>query len=448
MSNQSDKPGPKHIRLGLLGCGTVGQGLIKLIGKHSADLRQNGLELSVSRVAVKDPSRSRSVQLDDSSLTTDVLSVVNADDVDLVVEVMGGNTLAVEAGCRALEMGKPLVTANKSALARFYPRYAETGDVAVGMESAAAAHIPILEVLERSLAVEEITLIKGVINGSTNYILTFMERAGCEYEVALADAAAKGFTEADPSLDVDGIDAAEKLTLLALRAFGVHVHPDKIATEGITGITQIDVQLANAMDHRIKLVAAARRMPAGLSLRVHPALVHRGELLADVDSEFNAIILEGPAFDELTFLGKGAGELPTASAVLNDIVKVARGLGPLAHSTRRAGSDNLQTVDTNDLELCYFLRLKTGSPSDELLAELGSLELPVLRHTVLEQDGQTFVGVITDVMQERFIKSLLPEIAELDTVQGTPGLLRLDKDNYRDIIEREQDTYFGSSIKR
>ncbi|MDC1141506.1 homoserine dehydrogenase [Planctomycetota bacterium] len=448
MPQESDKPGPKRIRLGLLGCGTVGQGLIKLIEKHRADLRQNDIELTVTRVAVKDPSRPRSVKLNDFTVATDVLSVVNADDVDLVVEVMGGNTLAVEAGCRALELGKPLVTANKSALARFYPRYAEAGDVAVGMESAAAAHIPILEVLERSLAIEEITLVKGVINGSTNYILTFMERAGCEYEVALADAAAKGFTEADPSLDVEGIDAAEKLTLLALKAFGVHVHPDNIATEGITGITQVDILLANALDHRIKLVAAARRMPHGLSLRVHPALVHRGELLADVDSEFNAIILEGPAFDALTFLGKGAGELPTASAVLNDIVKVARGLRPLRSSIQRSGSADIETIDTNDLELCYFLRLQTNATPDALLVQLSTLEVPVLKHAQIERDGQSYLGVITDVMQERSIMSLLPEITELDTVQGEPGLLRLDKDNYRDIIEREQDTYFGSSLQR
>ncbi len=438
----------KQIRIGMLGCGTVGTGLIKLLDKHSVDLRANCLELTISRVAVKDPTRPRDVNLDPAIVTSDVLSVVNADDVDLIVEVMGGNTLAVEAGCLALQLGKPLVTANKSALARFYPRYVEAGDVAVGMESAAAAHIPIIGVLERSLAIEEITLVKGVINGSTNYILTFMERAGCEYEVALADAAAKGFTEADPSLDVEGIDAAEKLTLLALKAFGVHVHPDKIATEGITGITQVDVQLANALDHRIKLVAAARMTERGLSLRVHPALVHRGELLADVDSEFNAIILEGPSFDELTFLGKGAGELPTASAVLNDIVKVARGLRPLSSSIRRAASKDIKLIDTAELQLCYFLRFASDASADEALAQLKSLNIPVLRHAQIEYNGQRFFGMITDVLQERFIMSLLPEISKLDTVHSKLGLLRLDKDNYRDIIEREQSTYFGSSLKR
>src|SRR5690606_31862042 len=153
----------------------------------------------------------------------------------------------------------------------------------------AAAHIPIIEVLDRSLACEELSLVKGVINGSTNYILTFMERAGCEYADALKDAAAKGFTEADPTLDVEGIDAAEKLTLLAYKAFGAYVPPEKVHTEGITRVSQVDIRLALELDHRIKLVAAARRGDEGLSLRVHPALVHRGELLADVDSEFNAI---------------------------------------------------------------------------------------------------------------------------------------------------------------
>ena len=442
----------RTIRLGLLGCGVVGGGLVKLIDKHRADFHANGFDLQVVHVGVRDAEKKRDVDLSGMKVTTDPMAVANNPDIDMLVEVMGGNTIAVDAGCAALERGVPLVSANKSALARSLGRYIESSRQAgagIGLESAAAAHIPIIEVLDRSLACEELTLIKGVINGSTNYILTFMERAGCEYKDALADAAAKGFTEADPSLDVEGIDAAEKLTLLALKAFGAYVPPDQVHTEGITDVEQADIRLATQLNHRIKLVAAARRTDDGLSLRVHPALVHRGELLADVDSEFNAIILEGPGFKELTFLGKGAGEFPTASAVLNDIVKLVRhpGSGSLPGFSRAAGE--LPLADTSELKLCYFLRMQVEPKStDRVLTALAGTGLDVLSHASIEHDGKNFLGVITDVVEERRMMAALPEVGRIEGVNGAAKLTRLDKDNYRDIVEHEQSTYFGTSLER
>jgi homoserine dehydrogenase len=318
----------------------------------------------------------------------------------------------------------------------------------IGFEAACAAHIPIIETLDRSLACEELTVVKGVINGSTNYILTFMERAGCDYADALKDAAAKGFTEADPTLDVEGIDAAEKLTLLAFKAFGAYVHPDHVHTEGITQITQADIQLALALDHRIKLVAAARKGDSGLSLRVHPALVHRGELLADVDSEFNAIILEGPGFKELTFLGKGAGELPTGSAVLNDIVKLVLGQPGFLPGFRRAHAE-LPLADTSDLRLCYFLRMEAAAAKvPQVVSTLAKQGWPVLSHAQIDHQGKHYLGVITDALEEKRMLALLPAVAAIEGVAQAPRFLRLDKDNYRDIVEREQNTYFGSSLER
>lgn len=449
----TDPDGKRVIRVGMLGCGVVGAGLAKLIAKHRPDFHRNGFDLRLTRVAVRDLAKKRDCDLGGVSVTTDVRAVADAPDIDVLVEVMGGTGLAVDAGCAALARGVPLVSANKAGLARSLPRYIEAGaqgKAAIGLESAAAAHIPIIETLERSLACEEISLIKGVINGSTNYILTFMERAGCEYPAALADAAAKGFTEADPRLDVEGIDAAEKLTLLAFKAFGAYVPPDRIHTEGITRITQADIRLAQGLDHRIKLVAAARRTPQGLNLRVHPALIHRGELLADVDSEFNAIILEGPSFNQLTFLGKGAGQLPTASAVLNDIVRIVR--FPAAGSLPgflRAGADNTQAARGGSLALCYFVRMGVAQGADrQVLAGLGGLGLPVLAHSAVDQSGRRFLGVITDIVEESRILSLLPEIGRLPGVAEAPVFIRLDKDNYRDIVEREQSAYFGTSLQR
>jgi homoserine dehydrogenase len=440
----------REVRIGLIGCGVVGGGLLKLIEKHRPDFRANGFDLRVTRVAVRDPAKPRDVALGDARVCADPLAVALDPEIDLLVEVMGGATLAVEAGCSALARGVPLVTANKSALARCLSRYLEAaaqGGAAIGFESAVAAHIPIIEALDRSLACEELTLIKGVINGTTNYILTYMERAGCEYEQALADAAAKGFTEADPSLDVDGIDAAEKLALLAYKAFGAFVPTERIPAEGITRIRQIDIRLADALGHRIKLVAAARRLPDGLSLRVHPALIHRGELLADVDSEFNAVILEGPGFKELTFLGKGAGELPTASAVLNDIVKLARsahGSGALP-GFRKSGGEGAALAGAEGLSFCYFLRVPVcAGAEDACLAGLKELGVSVLSQAAV--DGH--LGIITDTMREQDFLALLPTIAALQALRGEPAFLRLDKDNYRDIVEREQRKYFGASIER
>ncbi|MCZ7607844.1 MAG: homoserine dehydrogenase [Planctomycetota bacterium] len=439
------------IRLGMLGCGVVGGGLVKLLAKHRADFRANGFELRLTHLAVRDPGKSRGVDLAGVRISTDPMAVATDPEIDLLVEVMGGNSIAVEAGCAALARGVPLVSANKCGLARSMGRYVEAaaqGGAGIGFEAAAAAHIPIIEVLDRSLACEELSLVKGVINGSTNYILTFMERAGCEYEEALKDAASKGFTEADPTLDVEGIDAAEKLSLLAYKAFGTHVPPDQVHTEGITRVGQVDIRLALEMDHRIKLVAAARRGEEGLSLRVHPALVHHGELLADVDSEFNAIILEGPGFKELTFLGKGAGELPTASAVLNDVVKLAqRPQAGALPGFRRAGA-KLPLADTANLRLCYFLRMQVEAPRvNDALTALAGQGVRALSHAQVEHAGANYLGVITDVIEESRMMAALSGISGLD---GTGGvrLIRLDKDNYRDIVEREQSSYFGSSIER
>jgi homoserine dehydrogenase len=436
----------RTVRIGMLGCGVVGGGLAKLIEKHRPDFHRNGFNLRLTHVVVRDPGKARGVDLSTCGVSTDALAVANDPEIDLLVEVMGGDTLAVDAGCAALARGVPLVTANKSALARNLPRYLEaarSGGAAIAFESAVAAHIPIIEALERSLACEELTLIKGVINGSTNYILTFMERAGCEYEEALADAAAKGFTEADPTLDVQGIDAAEKLTLLALKAFGAFVPPERVHTEGITAIRQVDIKLADQLGCRIKLVAAARASDGALSLRVHPALVHKGELLADVDSEFNAVILEGPAFKELTFLGKGAGELPTASAVLNDVVKIVRNPQSSLLPGFRKGGENLAPADTGALRLCYFLRIQAAD-AEAARGALLAMDLPVLSIARTTDRGMDYLGVITDVMQEQRMRALLPRIGRI----GETALIRLDKDNYRDIVEREQSAYFGASLKR
>ncbi len=446
---------PRLWRVGMLGCGVVGQGLVKLLRKHHDDFLANGFDLRLTQVAVRDIARRREVDLSGVKVSQDPLAVAKSPEIDLLVEVMGGSTTAVEAACIALARGVPVVSANKAGLARCLGRYLEAaraGGASLGFEAACAAHIPIIESLDRSLACEEISLLKGVINGSTNYILTLMERTGCDFAEALADAAAKGFTEADPSLDVDGIDAAEKLSLLAFKAFGVHVPPEKIHTEGIRNVSREDMELSKRLGHRIKLVAAARRTEGGLGVSVHPALIHAGELLADVDSEFNAIIIEGPAFKELTFLGKGAGQLPTASAVLNDCVKLARGQagGAALPGFNKRVFAPAPGAGTPSLSFCYFLRMPVISAGvvDGIAAFLEQQNVRVLSRALAKTQAGEFLGIITDVVKESRLQHLLRTLSRVDGVAGEPAFIRLDKDNYRDIVELEQRAYFGASLQR
>lgn len=439
---------PKIIRVAMLGCGVVGTGVLKLLAKHRDDLLLNGFDIRVTQIAVRSMDKPRDVDLSGIAVSDDPLAVASSPDIDMLVEVMGGDQDALTAACDALSRGVPVVTANKAALARCLPRYleaAKAGNSRVAFEAAAAAHIPIVETLDQSLALEEITTVKGVINGSTNYILTYMERAGCEYEEALADASEKGFTEADPTLDVEGIDAAEKLSLLAWKAFGRYVPSPEIRTVGITGVTQTDIELAEVLGHRVKLVAMARRTEDGLCLHVHPALVLKGELLADVDSEFNAIILEGPSFKALTFLGKGAGELPTGSAVVNDMLKILRSDQSALPGLRRAGGADLPLVKAEDLRFGYFLRVKIEAGQEfKILAGLNEDGVSVLKHA---SQGEN-IGIITDVLAEKTMLAVVKKLSGAVGVKEPPRLIRLDKDNYRDIVEQEQRVYFGPGLER
>ena len=444
----------RTLKIGMLGCGVVGQGVVKLLKKHHDDFKRNGFDLKLTQVAVKNLKKSREVNLHGVLVSDDAVTLAKTADIDILIEVMGGREQALEAGVAALLRGIPVVSANKASLARGLSRYMEAaraGHTGLGIESACAAHIPIIEALDRSLACEEISVIKGVVNGTTNYILTLMEVKGWSFAQALADATAKGFTEADPSLDVDGIDAAEKLTLLVFKAFGQYVPPDQIHTEGISRVTKADMQLSQALNHRIKLIAGGRVVDGKLNCSVHPALIHRGELLADVDSEFNAIIIEGPNFKELTFLGKGAGQLPTASAVLNDVIKFARGSNtPALPGFVKLPAAPLDQAPTKHLSYCYFLRLKVLSSGivDGVVSFLETQNVKVLSRAFIATDEGEYLGLITDVVKESRLSHLMQTLKRVDGVLEDPAFIRLDKDNYREIVELEQRTYFGSSLER
>ena len=329
------------VRVGVLGCGTVGSSLISLVQHRcGAVAARTGLELEIARVAVRDLGRARPVELPTEVFTADAEAVVTDPGVDVVVELMGGIEPARSLVLAALEQGKPVVTANKALLASRGPELFAAADAAgvdLLFEAAVAGGIPIVRPLRESLRGEPVTRILGIVNGTTNFVLTRMAEEGVDYAEALAEAKELGFAEADPTADIEGHDAAAKLALVASIAFGAEITADDVATEGITAVSAADIAFAGRNGFVVKLLADAElhHTAAGpeLSLVVSPALVPETHPLAAVRDSFNAIFVEGSAVGELMFYGRGAGGDPTASAVLGDLVDAAANLTTGSHGS-------------------------------------------------------------------------------------------------------------------
>lgn len=328
--------GSKPLRVALLGCGVVGSAVARLLTEHAADMRARvGAPLEIAGIAVRRAGRDRSeAGVDPALFTTDAEELVTR--ADVVVEVIGGIEPARSLILRAMEHGASVVTANKALLAEDGPTlYAAAAKHGVDLyyEAAVAGAIPLLRPLRESLAGDEVRLVLGIVNGTTNYILDKMDRTGASFADALEQAQALGYAEADPTADVEGFDAAAKAAILASLAFHSRVSGRDVHREGITDVTAADVAAAREMDCVIKLLAICERLDGGISVRVHPAMIPRSHPLAGVGDAFNAVFVEADAAGQLMFYGRGAGGDPTASAVLGDIVAVAQhrvsgGLGP------------------------------------------------------------------------------------------------------------------------
>lgn len=320
----------RRIRLGLLGCGTVGSGLVTILAREADDVAARaGARLVVTRIAVRDLSQNRGLPLDESVFTTDPMQVVESDDVDVVIEVMGGRKPAGELILRALELGKPVVTANKELVAHDGPELyaaAAAAGVDLNYEAAVAGAIPIIRPLKQSLAGDRIRRVTGILNGTTNYILTRMTEEGAAYADVLAEAQALGYAEADPTADVGGHDAAAKCAILASLAFDTDVRADDVHTEGIENVSATDIRNADRLGYVIKLVGIASEVDDAVAARVHPTFIPKPHPLASVRESFNAIYVQADAAGELMFYGRGAGAEPTASAVLGDVIDVVRNL--------------------------------------------------------------------------------------------------------------------------
>jgi homoserine dehydrogenase len=349
------------VGIGILGAGVVGGTLVRrLVDDAEAIATKTGLNLEVRKVAVRDLGRGRPFTLPDGVLVDDAAQVIEDPEVKLVVEVMGGQKPAGDLVLAALRAGKPVVTANKELVAARGPELIEAAaksGVPLLFEAAVGGGIPIIRPLSETLAGEQVGKVLGIVNGTTNFVLTRMTEGGEDYETALAEAKALGYAEADPTADVSGADAASKAAILASLAFGTWVPVERIYTEGIEQITPVDLDFADDLGYTVKLLAIAERTATGVSARVHPAMVRREHPMASIRGATNAIFIEGPSIDELLFAGPGAGGEPTASAVLGDIIDAARELLAGAQVAPRVRFAPGEVVDFGEVPTKWYLRL-------------------------------------------------------------------------------------------
>ncbi|MGZ8271251.1 MAG: homoserine dehydrogenase, partial [Methylophilus sp.] len=318
----------KQLNVGLLGIGTVGGGTYTVLTRNQAEIsRRLGSDIKIVQVADRNLAHAKEVTGGNVALTDDAFAVVNNPDVDVVVELIGGYTIAKELVLKAIENGKHVVTANKALLAvhgNEVFKAAEAKGVIVAYEAAVAGGIPIIKALREGLSANRIEWVAGIINGTTNFILTEMREKGLAFADVLGEAQRLGYAEADPTFDVEGIDAAHKLTLLAAIAFGMPVAFEKTYTEGITKLETKDIRYAEELGYRVKLLGISKKTEAGVELRVHPTLIPEKRLIANVNGAMNAVVVKGDAVGPTLYYGAGAGAEPTASAVVADLVDIAR----------------------------------------------------------------------------------------------------------------------------
>ena len=356
------------VKIGLLGLGTVGGGTVNVLKRNAEEIsRRAGRAIEVSHASARDLSKPRICETEGIILTTNPAEVVDAPEVDVVVELIGGDGLALDMVMKAIENGKHVVTANKALIAKHGNEIfaaAQAKGVVVAFEAAVAGGIPIIKAIREGLSANRIEWLAGIINGTGNFILTEMRDKGRDFADVLAEAQALGYAEADPTFDVEGIDAAHKLTILASIAFGIPLQFDKAYTEGITKITREDVTYAEELGYRIKHLGVARRTDAGIELRVHPTLIPERRLIANVDGVMNAVLVQGDAVGPTLYYGAGAGAEATASAVVADIVDVVRALtadpeNRVPHLAFQPDQlSDLPILPMEEVETAYYLRLQ------------------------------------------------------------------------------------------
>jgi homoserine dehydrogenase len=423
----------KLVRIGVLGCGNVGAAFIRLVSQQ-ADMiaARTGVRLEVTTVAVRNISRDRDVELPEGVLTRDSHALVEDPAIDLVVEVIGGIEPARELILTALRHGKPVVTANKELLANIGAELFSAADEAgvdLLFEAAVAGGIPLVRALRESLRGEPIRRVLGIVNGTTNYILSKMTEEHAEYGEALAEAQRLGYAERDPTADVEGFDAGAKAAIIASIAFGAKVVAGDVYHEGISRLTPADISVADRLGYVIKLLAICERDPGSgdIAVRVHPAMVPKHHPLASVRDSYNAVFVEGEAVGSLMFFGRGAGGSPTASAVLGDVIDAAVNLRTGAHGSIGAfGKAVVRPIDETTAE--YLLSLEVVDKPGVLHAVTGVLARHGVSIRAAEQEGigeDARLVFITHDAQEAAVQSTVRELRDLDVVRRIGGLLRV-----------------------
>ena len=433
----------KPIRVGLVGLGTVGGGTVEVLRRNREEIaRRAGREIVVTMATARDLSKPRAVALEGIELVADPATIVASPDIDIVVELIGGETRAKELVLAAIAGGKHVVTANKALLARHGNEIfaaAHARGVMVAFEAAVAGGIPIIKAIREGLSANRIEYLMGIINGTCNYILSEMRDKGLPFDVVLAEAQRLGYAEADPSFDIDGIDAAHKLTILSAIAFGIPMQHDKAYVEGIGKLTAADIRYAEGLGYRIKLLGISRRTPIGIELRVHPTLVPARRLIANVEGVMNAILVKGDAVGPTLYYGRGAGAEATASAVVADLVDVTRvatadpehRVPHLAFRPDRLSDTPILPMD--DVETAYYLRLhaldRPGVLADvtRICADLSISIDAIFQKEAAEGEDQVDVVILTHVTQERHINAAIRRIESLATIPVPVVRIRLEE---------------------
>jgi len=433
----------KPINVGLLGIGTVGGGTFAVLQRNAEEIaRRAGRPIRIVVVADKNVELAKKVTGGACRVTDDAFSVVSDPEVDIVIELIGGYGVAKELVLKAIANGKHVVTANKALLATHGNeifKAAQDKGVMVAFEAAVAGGIPIIKAVREGLTANRIEWIAGIINGTTNFILSEMRDKGLSFDTVLKEAQRLGYAEADPTFDIEGVDAAHKITILSALAFGIPMQFDKAHVEGISKLDAIDIKYAEQLGYRIKLLGITKRTPEGIELRVHPTLIPSKRLIANVEGAMNAVVVQGDAVGATLYYGKGAGAEPTASAVIADLVDVTRmhTADPLNRVPHLAFQPNamadLKILPMDEVQTSYYLRLrvqdKPGVLADitRILADEQISIDAVIQKEPEEGEEQTDLIMLTHLTREKRINAAIVKIEALGVVAGKVTKLRLEE---------------------
>ena len=443
----------KPIQVGLLGMGTVGSGVFNVLARNQEEIcRRAGRRIEISMVADLDTERARSAAGDAVQVVSDARAVIANPDIDIVIELIGGYGIAKQLVMEAIAAGKHVVTANKALLAvhgtEIFAAASDKG-VMVAFEAAVAGGIPIIKALREGLTANRIQWLAGIINGTTNFILSEMRDKGLDFDAALKDAQRLGYAEADPTFDIEGVDAAHKVTLMSAIAFGIPVQFDKAYIEGITKLAAADIKYAEQLGYRIKLLGISKRTDAGVELRVHPCLIPAKRLIANVEGAMNAVVVNGDAVGTTLYYGKGAGSEPTASAVIADLVDITRLHTADPHHrvphlafqphTLDDAKDTLPVLAMADVVTSYYLRLRVADQAGVLskvagiLADAGISIDALLQREADEIGGegstQTDLIILTHDTREGAMNDAIAQMQALPTVLAPITRIRKEELN-------------------